>query len=189
MSNFILLRRFVGVAVAYLRLSRLAEFISEDGLTAADFEVAALRRSNPHVTELKFESGKYSPVNSWSLGPVAVRMLAGHPDSSDPEALVTAIDLLVAQERVIEFREHKKGVDEVLSGRTGVVALIAELYTREFDEPTNKKMKAVYGATPKLVEAIIQSGKVGAEEFRRAGGDDDFPLLWSWIDGYYGLGA
>ena len=187
--DLVLLKSLIGVGIAYLRLSSQAEFISEDGTSIESFKAGALRRMNRNAMDLKFQPGRYSPLNSPSLGAVAVRMLAGLPDSSDPQTLLTAIEESVACNRVVELRGHKMGVDEVLAGRTGLLALIIDLFTRDFDDVTSAKLKAVYEAAPRLVRAIIQAGEAGSSEYNRATGGEAFPLMWSWVDGYSSLGA
>jgi hypothetical protein len=186
---FILLSRLLGIGIAYLRLASQIEFITNDDSTAVDFTSATVRRINRHVMDLKFQPGRHSPLNSPALGGIALRMFAGMPDPSDPAALVTAIEESISCDRVVELAGHKMGVDEVLAGRAGLLALIIDLYSREFDESTSTGLKTVYDVVPKLVNAILQAGKTGAADFRPSGEEGPFPLMWSWVDGYYSLGA
>lgn len=112
-----------------------------------------------------------------------------------------AIEQALTQNRTVEMRGHEMGGDEVLYGRAGLLWGLLEISKQRFwtqklgldmiaadDEPDF--ISIVNESIPKLAAIIMQAGKEGAEVYKQKHGHGGaMPLMWSWIDDYYGLGA
>jgi hypothetical protein len=202
-----------GIALSFLRLERQkASLVDEDhGATQPqptplpDFAGLARERLVPTPTDLRLQPGRMSPIGS-SLGPVVLRILAAceeHDRAADAasgrslsishndiSALHDAVQRSLKHGHVIFFRDHDMGGDEVLYGRAGLLWAILNIRNHLFDADTGTALRPVFEAVPKLVDAIIGAGRQGAEDFvKQHGAKDAFPLMWLWMDGYYGLGA
>jgi hypothetical protein len=114
---------------------------------------------------------------------VLLRMHAGPPELHDQplaDGLFAAIDEAAKSERFVEKYGHKMGIDEVLSGRAGLLTSILDL--------PPEQAKAFQPLLPNLIDTIVQAGISGAEAYATDRMNYCLPLMWSWIDGFYSLG-
>jgi hypothetical protein len=113
--------------------------------------------------------------------------VAGHIDKDDYGALREAIRLAIDQEHVVPYRGHAMGGDEVLYGRAGLLWAVLNIRNHPVDKET---CDFLCEAVPNLVDAIIDAGKIGAQEYVKLDGEPEaFPLMWKWFDEYYAVGA
>ncbi len=111
-------------------------------------------------------------------------------NKDDITALHNAVEVALLQDHVVVHQGHAMGGDEVLYGRAGLLWAVLNLQQHAFDENTSTALDPVFGAVPKLVAAIIDSGILGAQQYVKLhGGTNAMPLMWPWFDEYYGVGA
>jgi hypothetical protein len=178
----------LGIALAYLRLKSRHPEITEDKRLRVKFDAAIQRRINPYEMELSIQPGRPSPMSSPSLGAAVVRLLARCPFPSDYESLLAATKIAIGCDRVVDFRGHDMGVDEVLYGRAGLLLHIIDIYECSKDD-VQATTANVYQAVPELVHVIIKAGEAGAEEYRKSNENDQLPLMWTWFDEFHSLGS
>ncbi|KAK9243538.1 Lanthionine synthetase [Lipomyces tetrasporus] len=191
-----------GVALALLRLERQNESIGSSSLHCAKL---AYERIIPTPTDVHLLPGRMSPIGS-SLGPVFLRILAVCEDHNlnlgrglsvspeDASALNDAVQRSLQHGAVISFKGHSLGGDEVLYGRAGLLWALLTIQKHMYEEKTEKAVRGALRpalkAVPQLIDTIIAAGKQGSRKFiEKHGPSDAFPLMWPWIEDYYGLGA
>jgi hypothetical protein len=170
-----------------------------------NFGNIARARITPHEVELDLQSGRPSPLASAPLGVAVLRTVVAlssddtrlHPLTEDEfAALKVAIDAALHQSIAVIRHGHSMGGDEVLYGRAGL--LWALLNVRKLSDARRREgavefpgsLQSLLDAIPRLVNVILQAGKDGAKEFVSAHGEGDaYPLMWPWLDEYYGVGA
>jgi len=192
----------------FLRLERQAHALSEVDPVSGEFnpplpDFRALMKYhlNPQPLELKLQPGRPSPLCSPSLGASVLRILAA-PNKSDSSAvnpntnikfdittLHEAVQFAINQEPTVTRNGHSMGGDEVLYGRAGLLWALANIDGHDVDTETGRALQPVLELKLKLRNAIIDAGKRGLEEYEKVHGETEWPLMWPWIDGYYGLGA
>lgn len=191
-----------GVALAFLRLERQRESIGSSSLHCANL---AYERIIQTPTDVHLLPGRMSPIGS-PLGPVFLRILAVCEDHNlnlgrglsvspeDASALNDAVQRSLQHGPVVSFRHHSLGGDEVLYGRAGLLWALLTIQRHILEEKTKtavgRELRAAMKAIPPLINAIIAAGKQGSRKFiEKNGPSDAFPLMWPWIEDYYGLGA
>jgi hypothetical protein len=191
----------------FMRLRRQAHALSDFNFMNGDFDpplpdfrTLMKEKINPHSLELKLQAGRPSPLCSPSLGASVTRILAAthESDSSvlspnikdDIAILYEAVQIAINQDPIITRNGHSMGGDEVLYGRAGLLWALANIDGRNVDTETGQLLQPVLELKPKLRDAIVGAGKRGVEEYARVHGEKTaLPLMWPWLDDYYGLGA
>ena len=188
----------------FLRLEYQASYLtSKDQFPLPNFRALANAKINSHVLELNLQPGRPSPLGSASLGAAVMRIVAecpishsnagnvpSHIDKADIAALHEAVKLALHQSHVEIYRGHAMGGDEVLYGRAGLLWAILNIRNHIFDEETRTALYPIFKVVPKLVDAIMDAGKLGAQEYVKQHGEPGaLPLMWPWFDQYYAVGA
>ncbi|KAK9482880.1 hypothetical protein V1527DRAFT_454615 [Lipomyces starkeyi] len=188
-----------GIALAFLRLEQQAPSLTEKGESPLpDFHQLAIQRILPRGPQLPLQPGQLSPIGSSSLAAVVLRILASSTagnaasriSEDDISYIHKAVELALGHGRVIHRRGHNMGGDEVLYGRAGLLWAILNIRTQVFDTEIREALLPVFEAVPRLVDVIIEAGRQGARDFAQIHGEQNaLPLMWMWLEGYYGLGA
>jgi hypothetical protein len=188
-----------GTVLSFLRLEKQRRAL-EDVSPLPDFRELALERLLPATTLHKLSPSRLSPLTS-PLGDVVLRILAaleapsktdgvGTILSDDIMALNQAVELSSKHGRFTEHKGHRMGDDEMLYGRTGLLWAILNIRSHALDRSTYSAMQPMFDGVPQLVRVVLEAGREGAKDFvRQHGSENAFPLMWVWMEGYYGLGA
>lgn len=155
---------------------------------------------NAQPLELKLQPGRPSPLCSPSLGASIIRILGRTHESDfsvpspnikhDITTLHEAVQIAINQDPVVTRNGHSMGGDEVLYGRAGLLWALVNVDRHNVDMETPKALQSVLELKPKLRDAIIDAGKRGVEEYVKVHDEiTALPLVWPWLDDYYGLGA
>ncbi|PGG99902.1 hypothetical protein AJ79_08384 [Helicocarpus griseus UAMH5409] len=180
-----------GIALMFLRLEEQAGYIADkDDIQslASEFHKGATSRINQTASGTShLRPGRLSPLGSATLGASVLRVLATIAGSSRKTVSSSEVgDLQGAAELALQ-QGTILGGDEPLYGRVGL--LWAILYIRQLcldDEENTVTLTPVFTMIPKIVTAIIDTGKVGASEYQNLHGQQGcLPLMWPWHDKYY----
>lgn len=165
-----------------------------------DFRTLMKEKVTPHPLELKLQPGRPSPLCSPSLGASILHILAATHESDSNvlspnikggiAALHEAFEIAIDQDPVITRNGHSMGGDEVLYGRAGLLWALGNIVRHNADVGTRQALRPVLGIWSNLWDVIMAAGKRGSEEYARVHGKTEaLPLMWPWLDSYYGLGA
>ncbi|EEH46818.2 uncharacterized protein PADG_02916 [Paracoccidioides brasiliensis Pb18] len=183
----------LGIALTFLRLEEQVSYIANEGeipSLASELVQLASSRINPNVSGVsQLRTRSLSPLASGTLGASLVRILAAitRPtpraiDSSDLNILQNAAELSLKQGTML-------GGDEALYGRVGL--LWALLYIRQhcLDEENMDVLIPLFTMIPRIVNVILETGRLGADEYQQLYGQQSvLPLMWPWHGKYY-IGA
>ncbi|OJD18299.1 hypothetical protein AJ78_01675 [Emergomyces pasteurianus Ep9510] len=183
----------LGVALMFLRLEEQASYLADEDETtplASEFHEMACSRINQSVPEAAhLRAGRLSPLGSATLGASVLRTLAVVAGSSSPRASSLSIEILQNATEFAIKQGTVLGGDEALYGRAGLLWALLQIRQRCTDEIYTAALIPVFSMIPRLVSIIIETGKVGASDYKNLyGGQDILPLMWLWHDKYY-LGA
>jgi hypothetical protein len=191
----------------FLRLEKQAHALSDfDHINGefnpplADFPTLMKEYMNPHPLELKLQPGRPSPLCSPSLGASVIRVLARtHASDSgvitpnindDVAVLHEAIQIAIHQDLIVTRNSHSMGGDEVLYGRAGLLWSLSSIDRQNVDMEAREALRPVLELKSKLRDAIMDAGKRGVDEYVRVHSETEaLPVMWPWLDNYYGLGA
>ena len=186
----------------FLRLESQEESLSDGDDSRPDFRGLAYKYLNPNPVEMQLAPGRLSPLCQPLLGAVVLRILSAPKTSELPRqglsahlkeditALHKAVKAAVQQSPTVERHGHYMGIDEALLGRAGLLWALLNIRKRGYDKDIGAALLPVIDLIPELVEAVINAGKLGAAEYVKKHGEmGAFPLMWPWLDDYYGLGA
>jgi hypothetical protein len=193
----------------FLRLEEQAHVLSDFNHSNGEFEpplpdfrTLAMEYMTWHpVLKPKFQPGQSSPLCSPSIGASVVRILATTSESDSdilksknvkPEivTLHEASEIAISQDPVIVRNGHYMGGDEVLYGRAGLLWALCNIDRHNLDTGTAQALQPILGVESKLRDVIMDAGRRGSEEYARVHGKmEALPLMWPWLDDYYGLGA
>ena len=144
----------------------------------------------PPKAPLDMKNGRSSPIDSPALGAALMGLLATDNDSmsseEDLKAIKNAVEVAISQTRLVDFRDRKMGVDEVLNGRAGLLWALLEIYQQQPSDHIQNYLREVI---PILTDVIIRAGRDGADTHCVNANETCMPLMWSWIDQYHSLGA
>ncbi len=190
----------------FLRLDSQAKYLAEENDSSLlDLRSLAYKHINPNPVGPKLAPGLPAPLCNPFLGAIVLRILAIPPGTSASEvllqghkpnvkediaALYEVVQTAIHQSPTVERRGHAMGGDEALLGRAGLLLALLNIRNHAYNEDIRTELQPVVQLIPKLVNTIIDAGKLGAAEYvKKNGGVEDFPLMWPWLDDYYGLGA
>lgn len=177
----------------FLRLERQSPYISEkDQPPLPDFRKLA----EAYTSREQLRLGRLSPLGSESLGAPVTRIVAGcsafDSNRTGPYDRVHGRDIITLREAIqAAVRQGKDmGGDEALYGRVGLLWAILNLRQCNVeDERVQVELEQISGSVQSLVDLIMETGKLGAQNYARDHEREGaLPLMWMWHDRYY-LGA
>ncbi|KAJ5973765.1 hypothetical protein N7481_010975 [Penicillium waksmanii] len=196
-------KHFPGVALAFLRLDYQSSVLANAGKPSPDYRGFALQRIPSGFPDCPLRPSRLSPAGSFS--PIAAATLhilskvaqANWQSDSKPslaqediDFLFDAANLALQNEHLVPHDDRKMGGDEMLYGRAGLLWVLLNIRTHEFDEGTRKALSPVLDTIPRLVDVIIDAGRQGAKEYIQEHGETDaHPLMYPWMEGRYCFGA
>lgn len=183
-----------------LRVLHQAEYLGFTEKGALDTFKASvlsltLTRINPQIPAGHPRVGRLSPLGSVSLGASLLRILAFDAKLRSTESLdfdrihfQDIISLSDAVELACDQGEVRGG-DEVLYGRAGLLHAILNIRELSLDEDYLKSFSPVFARIPDLINAIISTGRLAAQDYLEIHGEREaLPLMWPWHDKHY-IGA
>ncbi|KAM0108793.1 hypothetical protein ACP6JB_005592 [Aspergillus fumigatus] len=187
----------LGIALAFLRLDHQAASLTEEGETCSpDYRKLATERIPSHGPKTPLMPGRLSPLGSRSpLAATVMRVLAaaklGHAVSdTDVDTLRDAVAIALKHGHVIPQADQNMGGDEFLYGRAGLLWSILNIRVLSLDEKSTEALKPAFESVPHLIKVIIEAGRQGHRDYVQAYGNTDaLPLMWTWKESRYGLGA
>lgn len=174
----------------FLRLYYQSDHLVDGGDTGRDFPTElysqANARINPHISTANLRPGRLSPLGSASLGAVLLRIAIGSSQFEghrvhhrDVRSLQSAVEVALEQGKSL-------GGDEPLYGRVGLLWAILNIRRLGFDSDTRTALSPLFESIPPLVEAIVETGILGAQSYTTSHGVDfSLPLMWPWHDKDY----
>ncbi len=191
----------------YLRVEEQAYALSDFNHISGEFEpplpdfwTLVKAKISPHPLELRLQPGRPSPLCSPSLGASVIRILVA-THKSDPSiptlnikddvaALDEAVQTAIHQEPVVTRNGHSMGGDEALYGRAGLLWALANLHKHNASVEIAQALQPVLELKSKLRDAVVDAGRRGSKEHARVHGETEaMPLMWPWLDDFYGLGG
>lgn len=181
----------------FLRLDQQARVLAEKDSPAPDYRKIANERILPHGPDLPLLPARLSPVgSSCPLSAVVLRVLKAASDGDagvskdDLRRLHDAVEMALSTPPAVSYSSRVMGTDEVLFGRAGLLWALINIRTRKFDKETSNALSPVLEAIPRLIDVIIDAGRHGSRNYSNQHGTKaSLPLMWVWMEGYYGLGA
>ncbi|KAH8422845.1 lanthionine synthetase C family protein [Aspergillus melleus] len=184
-----------GIALAFLRLDRQRELIAVQGDSPTDFGRIVQERIPSQGPKVKLQPGRLSPVGSSSpLTAVVMRILAAASygqkvNADDIELLQDAVNVALQNGPIVPHGGRMMGGDEVLFGRAGLLWAVLNIREHTFDEQTMAFLQPVFDTVPALIDAIVDAGRLGRKAYiDKHGSEGALPLMWTWMEGHYGLG-
>ncbi|KAI9934172.1 hypothetical protein ASPWEDRAFT_67057 [Aspergillus wentii DTO 134E9] len=186
-----------GIALAYLRLARQVPVLKgeNESIQFPDFQALASQRIFPNGPDLPLIPSRLSPLGSATpLAAVVTRALAASPGSAlskdDISCLQQGVEMALYNGHLVAHDGRNMGGDEPLYGRTGLLLSLLNIRAHSYDDETQKALNSIFEAIPKLVDVVIAGGQTGSTEYKnRYGEKDSMPLMWPWMENYYGLGS
>ncbi|KAE8388521.1 putative lanthionine synthetase C family protein [Aspergillus alliaceus] len=184
-----------GIALAFLRLDRQALSLTDPDVNPTDFGKLARERIVSHGPNLHLEPGRLSPLGSSSPVAAAVMRLSaatvgGVILDDDIICLQEAVKLALQNGPMVPHGDQIMGGDELMYGRPGLLWSILNLQHHNFDGNTRKRLQPIFDTVPSLVDVIVDAGKQGREDYINMHGEKDaLPLMWSWKESRFYLGA
>ncbi|KAJ5908920.1 hypothetical protein N7495_001602 [Penicillium taxi] len=196
-------KHFPGIALAFLRLDYQSSVLEGEKGSSRDYRHLALQRVPPGIPDIPLLPSRLSPMGSSSpVTAVVLRMLAavarnrGEDDLNtrlsqhDITCLHDATSLALKNGPIVPHNGRNMGGDEILFGRAGLLWTLINIRAHQFDEETQRSLTPVLDLIPELVRVIIDAGRQGSKDYAEKNGSDDaHPLMYAWVEGYYGFGA
>ncbi|GFF47860.1 lanC-like protein 3 homolog [Aspergillus udagawae] len=187
----------LGIALAFLRLDHQVFSLTEEGETSSpDYRKLATERIPRHGPKIPLVPGRLSPLGSGSpLAATVMRIQAatklGHAFSgADVDNLRDAVAIALKHGHIVPHANQNMGGDEVLNGRAGLLWSILNMRVLSLDEKSAEALKPIFESVPQLIEVIVEAGRQGHRDYVQAYGNTDaLPLMWTYKEGRYGLGA
>ncbi|EED23859.1 lanthionine synthetase C family protein, putative [Talaromyces stipitatus ATCC 10500] len=203
-----------GIVLTLLRLERQkpsiqqkAEQNSQTNYPSQDYFQLASDLIMQTPSDIEQIDGRLSPLAS-EVGQSFMRILAyceqlnlqpeadTSPDPEDFRIFNQAVERATLHGPVYTFKGFSLGGDELIFGRAGLLWSLLTLKThanltpRATEELLTTRLSTAIQSIPKLVNAIIDGGKQGSQEFVKLyDSKEALPLMWQWMEGYYALGA
>lgn len=182
----------------FLRLDQQAQALADHDSPPPDFRRVVNGRVLPHGPDLPLLPARLSPLgSSCPLSAVVLRVLSaatsgseGAVSGDDVRCLFDAVRMALAIPPVVSHGGRNMGVDEVMLGRAGLLWALLNMRTHRFNEKTANALSPIFEAVPRLIGVIIDAGRKGSTSYSRQHGTKGaLPLMWTWMEGYSGLGA
>lgn len=184
-----------GIALAFLRLDRQNASLAEAGGSSIDFREIAQQRIPPQGPNIELLPGRLSPIGSSSpLAACVVRILAAASygikvNADDIELLQEAVNVALQNGPIVPHGGRMMGGDEVLFGRAGLLWAILNIREHRLDDQTRAALQPIFDAVPNLIDAMVDAGRQGRKDYvDKNGSEEALPLMWTWMEGHYGLG-
>ncbi|RMJ26649.1 hypothetical protein PHISP_02461 [Aspergillus sp. HF37] len=135
------------------------------------------------------------PTDDWGnkgmfSGAPATSGSDGAVSGDDVRCLFDAVRMALAIPPVVSHGGRNMGVDELMLGRAGLLWGLLNMRTHRFNEKAANALSPVFEAVPRLIGVMIDAGRKGSTSYsRQHGTKDSLPLMWTWMEGYSGLGA
>jgi hypothetical protein len=115
----------------------------------------------------------------------------GHAVSgTDVDTLRDAVAIALKHGHIVPHANQNMGGDEVLYGRAGLLWSILNIRVLSLDEKSTQALKPIFESVPHLIKVIVDAGRQGHRDYVQAYGNTDaLPLMWTYKEGRYGLGA
>ena len=129
---------------------------------------------------------------NWKRGSKSTLCQEDQPSlpQEDITCLYDAASLALKNGPLVPHDGRNMGGDEMLYGRAGLLWVLLNIRAHQFDEQTQKALTPVYETIPKLVDAIVDSGRQGSKSFiEQNGAEKAHPLMYAWMEGHYCFGA
>ncbi|KAL2825092.1 hypothetical protein BDW59DRAFT_162038 [Aspergillus cavernicola] len=189
----------LGIALAYLRLAQQVPSLGKSSISAEAFYSLASARIPGFGPNLVLNIGGLSPLSSKSpIAAVVLRILhkaatgkAGTISEDDFTCLNHAVTLSLTHGPTAFYHGHNLGADEVLFGRAGLLWALLNIRARisEFPPTQQELLLPALERIPDILSVIIDSGRDGSAEYIKKNGEkDSLPLMWTWMQGHYGVG-
>ncbi|KAJ5551335.1 hypothetical protein N7461_006033 [Penicillium sp. DV-2018c] len=196
-------RAFPGIALAFLRLDYQSSVLDDGTAASPDYRRYALQRIPSSLPDAPLLASRLSPVGSSSpMTAVTLRILAtlakqGWQSNSnvsvaseDITCLHDAVQLALKNEPVVPHDGRKMGGDEMLFGRAGLLWTLLNIRAHQFDQKSKHALSPALEAIPELIRVIVDAGRQGSRAYIEKNGDENaHPLMYVWMEGYYGFGA
>lgn len=174
--------------------------MADENGPSPDYRQWALQRIPSGLSDTPLIPSRISPVGSLSpLTAVALHILAALSDktkekptisSEDGAVLEEAVNLSLKNGSLVSHGDRKMGADEMLYGRAGVLWTLLNIRAHHFDEETEKALAPILNQIPNLIHLIIDAGRQGSKDYIEKHGETDaHPLMYVWLEGFYGFGA
>lgn len=183
----------------FLRLDQQAQVLADKDSSAPDFRTIVDQRILLHGPELPLLPTRLSPIgSSCPLSAVVLRVLSAATSSSegagiskdDIRCLYDAVEMALSMPPVVPHGNRNMGVDELLFGRAGLLWALLNIRTHRFNQEAASALSPVFEAIPRLIDVVVDAGRQGAESYsKQHGTKGSFPLMWTWMEGYVGIGA
>ncbi|KAJ5385135.1 hypothetical protein N7517_003046 [Penicillium concentricum] len=196
-------RAFPGIALAFLRLDYQSSVLEDHKAASIDYRRYALERIPSSLPDTPLLASRLSPVGSSSpVTAVTLRILGTFAKNNwqdganvsitkeDITCLHDATQWALKNEPLVPHDGRKMGGDEMLFGRAGLLWALLNVRAHHFDQETQEVLSPVLGAIPELIRVIVDAGREGSKEYtEKNGAQHAHPLMYAWIEGYYGFGA
>lgn len=192
-----------GVALAFLRLDYQSSVLADASKPSPDYRGFALKRipsgfpDCPLLPSRISPAGSFSPVAAATLHILSTVAQANWQPGSKPSLAQEDINILHEATKLALQNEHlvphdgrNMGGDEMLYGRAGLLWVLLNIRSHEFQEETKEALSPIFDAIPKLVDVIIDAGRQGSKDYIEQHGDADaHPLMYPWMEDRYCFGA
>jgi hypothetical protein len=189
--------------LAFLRLDYQSAVLEDRTAASPDYRHYALQRIPSSLPDAPLLASRLSPIGSSSpVTAVTLRILATlakqdwHSDSNvsvaneDITCLHDAVQLALKNEPLVAHDGHKMGGDEMLFGRAGLLWTLLNIRAHQFEQETQNALSPVLEAIPELIRVIVDAGRQGSEAYTEKNGEEGaHPLMYVWMEGYFGFGA
>lgn len=182
----------------FLRLDQQAQALADKD-SAAPFRKIVNERILPHGPDLPLLPTRLSPIgSSCPLSAVVLRVLSAATSGSegatiskdDIRSLYDAVEMALSIPPVVSHGNRNTGVDELLFGRAGLLWALLNMRTHRFNKEAANALAPVFEAVPRLVDVIVDAGRQGSKSYsKQHGTKGSLPLMWTWMEGYVGIGA
>lgn len=181
----------------FLRLQQQAQVLAGEGDSVPDYRQSINDRIPPSGPAIPLNPGRLSPVGSSSpLAFTVLRALSSVPQGGsaitqdDMHCLDEAVRMALENGSLVTVSGRKMGGDEVLFGRAGLLWAILNLRMHHLSGSTSNSLHPGSDVVSRLLDVIIAAGRQGSEDYTKQNGtNDSLPLMYVWMEGYYGFGA
>ncbi|KAG2418434.1 hypothetical protein HFD88_001535 [Aspergillus terreus] len=185
-----------GVALAFLRLAHQAGALTDEATLSVDYPQLARERILPDGPDVPVRADRLAPGGSPTPLAGAVprmfeaAMTGGAVSTDDIRVLQQTVETALKTGNLVLHHDRLMGADDTLYGRAGLLWALVNLRVRQFDEETSASLRPVLDAIPLLVDKIVDAGRKGHRSYVQKHGEQNaLPLMWTWMEGHYGLGA
>lgn len=192
-----------GVALAFLRLDYQSAILEDKNEPSPNYRQYAFQRIPEGLPDFPLRADKLAPAGSFCpVTPVILRTLAmvaranWQPDAKlslpreDIAILHDAASQALKNGPILPQADGVVGGEDMLYGRAGLLWVLLNIRTHQFDEETQNVLSPALETIPDMVRVIIEAGRHGSKEYtQKHGKKDAHPLMYTWKEGHYFFGA